>query len=500
MSTTFRSPGLVVQTVRRNVSQDAVVVVPGIMGSVLKGPNGVLWGFRLGSYARLWSRSGSSLNALALSEDQLGRLTDEARELTTDEIDGRFDHVAATGLLKLPAYAPFLHGFEPYDSLIQRVGRCVAHPDAILEFAYDWRLPVAYNARRLAVKAADHLQRWRAHPDHEAVRRLRPDGRPARLVFVAHSMGGLLCRALERDGEHHLDIRATITLGTPFDGAVKAAMILSRGEYAPVPLPRQRLHAMATTLPGIHDLLPCYRCVEQDDDGDPRRLTPTDVAEFGGHEQLAAKAFAFHQRTSPLQLVNHHALVGTAQPTLQSLSLRDGLVIPHRHTFQLHTDEGFVREGSGVLVRIDDGGDGTVPRSSATLGGLRPSTLPQQHGSLARASEAVQLVCDVITERDAGAPRLGEGELGLEIPDVVAPGTQWSAVVSGVDSPNGATCLITDAQGRQIDRPRLQRCDGRWQAAIVLPDPGIFRVIVEGGGTSAITQLVLAHDDGSPDD
>jgi hypothetical protein len=65
-------------------------------------------------------------------------------------------------------------------------------------------------------------------------------------------MGGLLTRTLPND----LDIRATVTLATPFDGAAKAALILNTGRGTPLLLPRERLRAMAKTLPGLHDLLP----------------------------------------------------------------------------------------------------------------------------------------------------------------------------------------------------------------------------------------------------
>ncbi|MBQ1009769.1 hypothetical protein KBX53_02115 [Micromonospora sp. M51] len=483
-------------SVRRNITQDAVIVVPGIMGSVLTGPDETLWGFELGTYARMWSGESSPLDALALDDDQLVRLTDESRKLTPEEVAGRFDNVTATGLLRFPAYAPLVRASEPYGSLVRSIGRCVAHQDAILEFAYDWRLPVRYNAKRLAIKAAEHLRRWRAHPRHDEARRLRPDSRPAQLVLVAHSMGGLVCRALGLHDADPLNIRATVTLGTPFEGAVKAAMLLNRGQGAPTPLPRRRLRAMAATLPGVHDLLPYYRCVDQGDNSHPRRLTPADVARFGGNEHLAREAIALQRQASSLPLVEHHALIGTAQSTQQTMSLRDGFVIPHRHTFQLHSDGDFLRESNGTLVRIDDGGDGTVPRNSATLTNPRPATLPQQHGALAQTPEAIQLVCDVLTERETGSPRLGGGELGLDLPDIVAPGVEWAAVISGVNGPNDASCVVADAFGRQIDRSPVYLRDDSWRATVVLPEPGIFRVTVHGGGTSAITQLVLADDPG----
>ncbi|MGH3625402.1 MAG: hypothetical protein ACRDQ5_27080, partial [Sciscionella sp.] len=199
-----------------DVSQDAVVVIPGIMGSTLVDTvtGDTLWGLdRLGWYRQAWT-SGESLRALGNREP------------------GR---IVARGLLRFPAWAP-LGNFEPYTTLIRGLHTMVAHPDAVLEFGYDWRLPVLDNARLLARAAHAHLTAWRAHPTHDHARRISPDERPAQLVLVAHSMGGLLARALplvEGTNDSHgdvpaltPDIRATITLGTPFEGAAKVAVIL----------------------------------------------------------------------------------------------------------------------------------------------------------------------------------------------------------------------------------------------------------------------------------
>ena len=302
-----------------NVSQDAVVVIPGIMGSALRDTTTgrPLWGLRPDWYARAWA----------------GRETLRALMLTDDERAGRIGRVEATGLLRFPAFSPVLAGFEPYTTLCDRIRAMVASPKAVLEFAYDWRLPIEHNARRLATAACEHLARWRACCEHEAARRTRPDHRPAQLVLVAHSMGGLLCRALALESD---DVRATITLGTPFDGAAKVAVLLSSGRGAPLPQPRRRLRRLAATLPGLHDLLPMYRCV--DDGDDVRRLAPADVAALGGDEEHARAAQESHARLAQVRLVGHRAVIGTEQPTVSSLQLRNGVVRELHHSFLLHSD------------------------------------------------------------------------------------------------------------------------------------------------------------------
>jgi pimeloyl-ACP methyl ester carboxylesterase len=474
-----------------NVSPDAVVVIPGIMGSTLVDTTTgqQIWGLRPGWYARAWA----------------SRKIMRALMLTDDERAGRVGRVKATGLLECPAFSPVLAGLEPYTKLVNRIRATVVSPEAVLNFGYDWRLPVEHNACLLAIAAAKHLEKWRAQlekwradPEHEVARLTHLDDRPAQLVLVAHSMGGLLCRALPRIIGTTDDIRATVTLGTPFDGAAKAAVLLNSGR-GPVPLPRRRLQELAATLPGVHDLLPMYRCV---DDGDHvRRLTPADVADLGGDWKLAEAAQDSHTRLAPLRLIRHRAVIGTKQRTVQSLELRDGVVRELHHSFLVGTDGELARHPDGLLWRVPGDGDGTVPLNSAEPFGVEPFPLPQQHGQLAQTEEAINFVCWVINSRgDPFAPRLGAGEdtgdIGLDLPDVVTPGAGWAATVTGVTASEtiGLVVEVQDVQtGLRVDRPPLERRDGQIQATVRLPEPGLFRIIVSGGPTTPVSQLVMAE-------
>jgi len=90
------------------------------------------------------------------------------------------------------------------------------------------------------------------------------------------------------------------------------------------------LRQLAVGLPGIYDLLPVYRCVDETDT--VRRLEPGDIARFGGSAELARAAFELPR---PGPLPGHRALIGVDQPTASSLTLADGLVTAHPHTFRL---------------------------------------------------------------------------------------------------------------------------------------------------------------------
>jgi hypothetical protein len=472
---------------KQPLTWDAVVVVPGIMGSELVDvTNGrPLWGLADPRwYVSAWT-SGASMRALKLTEDERA---------------GRYGRVRAARLLRFPAFAPLLAGFEPYSRLLKAVREVVPHSDAVAEFAYDWRLPVAYNANLLAEFSRRHLAAWRSHAAHTNAGHsgLMEAGSP-RLVLVTHSTGGLLARELAMIPGIAEEIRATITLGTPFYGAPKAVQLLASGTGSPLLMPRARLRALAGGLPGLHDLLPVYRCVTDSKPSEnsaassahlsavhgARRLTPSDVVDLGGDAELAKASFAWHEQIAAVSPINHVQVVGSKQPTVQALTIDAGTVIGHRYTLQP------ARGAEGTAAHVDQSGDGTVPRQSAQLPGLSAMPLAQSHGALAATGEATLIVQDVLTDRRTG-PWQGAGDLGLDIPDIVGAGHPFQAVISGAEQPTDVACRVFDvAVGRQVDAPRIEMADGRLIAAIEPQGAGLYRVRIDGSGGTPVSQLVL---------
>jgi hypothetical protein len=481
-------------TVRQlpDITHDLVVVIPGIMGSELVdvASGDVLWGLHPGAYAKAWL-TGSTLRRM--------RLTDAER-------DGRYDRIEARRLLSFPSWLSFLQGVEPYTDLVRALRQVVADPAAVLEFPYDWRLPVSYNAGRLAERAMARLDWWRAQPAHEQARRDHPAGRPAQLVLIAHSMGGLLARELALIPGVSEHIRTTITLGTPFHGAPKAALMINTGRNMSPPLPANRpltsaldqdpddgVRALAATLPGIYDLLPSYRCVIStlpDGAWADRRLTIDDIVDLGGDRDLAVDSERDRTRRHDLPLSGHELLLGRAQATVQGLTVADGICAGL--DFEL-------RPFSGVLQQLNRLGDGTVPTGSAELPGRSPrARLSQQHGALARAADGIQQATDLVLEIDPDlyGPRLsGEDGIGVQLPDTTVPaGVEWAAVVTGISHPRQVVCAIESVEtGRPIGQAKVEARDGRLQAPIVLPAAGLYRIVVAGSGESPTSQLIAAR-------
>jgi hypothetical protein len=443
------------------------MVVPGIMGSELYDTlaGRTIWGLEPATLVSALSAPvGGVLSRLAVTDEDARR-------------------VKPVGLVRFPTHLAWLKGLEPYTRLTVRLREVVRRPDAVAEFPYDWRLSVAHNARLLADAVHRHLTTWRRVSD-------RPD---ARIVLVAHSMGGLLCQAMAGISGATNDVRSTITLGTPFDGAAAAALMLAEpGDGVGVGIRMRRaLTAAARTMPGVYDLLPAYGCVDTGDH--VKHLTVDDIVALGGQRDLAETAVAHRtERTGLRQPGHHRALIGVDQPTISTLRLSAGAAAGTFDTFQLDPDGELRRDRHGRLERFPGGGDATVPRNSALPHKFDPMVLGQQHTTLAHSDEAITFIRDVVVHgRVTDHPRLGEGNLGLVVPDLITPGEEWLGELTGID-PMFAKISITNS-GTLIDAPPppAHHRDGRVCFTAVVDRPGLYRVRVDGGATPVV-QYVLA--------
>ncbi|MFD9584047.1 esterase/lipase family protein [Streptomyces sp. NPDC059980] len=438
----------------------------------------MLWGMaKVAEYAARWDLD-KGMDALALTEDERA---------------GRLGRVVPGRLLRTPGWMPLTDGVEPYTPLVKSLREAVVHPDAIDEFGYDWRLPVEYNATLLADAVERHLAAWRAHPDCLAARAGAPDRAPARIVLVAHSMGGLLTAALASIPGAVDDVRAVLTVGTPFHGSVKAMEMLNSGRGM-LGLPAKNLSRLARTLPGVHDLLPSYRCLDTGDD--VVALTPGAVESIGGDRELACQAFELHARLDKVVLPGHRIVEGTAQHTAQSLRIRDGVVEARYVSYDRHDDGELLRDEIGRLVEFDHGGDGTVYRYSTTHGEVDVYSVAQQHAALPVTRSVIDVVLGLLTGDRRGA-RLGGTDVGLDLPDRVSVGIDFEVVVRTEQDPARVSCLVEDA-GAEILKDPVRRpllmpvpgTDGVLSARVSLAEPGLYRVKVGGGG-DPVTRLVM---------
>ena len=118
------------------------------------------------------------------------------------------------------------------------------------------------------------------------------------------------------------------------------------------------------------------------------------------------------------------------------------------------------------------------------------ATLAQQHGPVAKSKESIDFVQIVLLGGDAA--RLGDGEIGIELPDLVSEHEEITVTISGVDGPTDATVVVRDEDGLTIDHPTVFYGDGSYRATFGPLSEGIYQVEVER--ESAVSQRVLVTD------
>jgi hypothetical protein len=184
---------------------DVIVLVPGILGSALVKDGREVWGASGSSIAGNLITFGNALRTLELPH-RIGY---------NDPKDG----VTAPHVLPKLYMVPTFWKADGYGRLTNRLKERFTLTLAIdgqagnlLEFPYDWRLSNQLNAQRLSEAVTPVLDRWRQTTKN-------PN---AKLIFICHSMGGLVARYfLEVLGGRELTSKL-ITIGTPYQGSINA--------------------------------------------------------------------------------------------------------------------------------------------------------------------------------------------------------------------------------------------------------------------------------------
>jgi hypothetical protein len=436
------------------VTSDAVIYLPGIMGSELVDADGkVLWGMKPSLLFRQ-AAFGNVMEAL---------------------IPRQNDGIRASRPIQWPIALPLLSAMEPYTALERRIKQTVLHDDAVRAFAYDWRGSIVDAAAALAVVARSHLSQWTARWNTLSASERRGLPEP-RLTLVCHSMGGLVGSYFAAFGDDDRIVHRIVTLGTPFGGSLNAVRALATGEQLPFGLFAKSLRDSIRRMPGVYELLARWKCVVENDA--LRRISPSDIDGIGADAALATDAIAVMDRlqaafTDSGRRPPVRCLTGTTQPTRQTVRFVDGIA-----TFE------------ELIEGTDHRGDGTVFRYAAAPPGVEPAYLPQSHGAVAKTDEATAFVAAVLTERSLGEFQAPPG-IGLRVPDIVTPGLPFSANV--LDGRPGVMCHVYDTEDNRLLNVNVARAQGQdLVATLTVPRPGLYRITASGGGFSPVEQLVAA--------
>jgi len=305
--------------------RDLVVILPGIPGSTLSKNGRLVWAPSAGAVIDAIRTLGRNVQRLRLP-DGIG-----------DDHPG--DGVEPVALMPDLHVLPGLWSANiGYDVLLTWLReRC--GPSQVLPVPYDWRLSNRYNARRLKTIVEPALGQWRSQGEEYA---------DAQLIFICHSMGGLVARRyIEREGGAEVT-RKLVTIGTPYRGALKALDQLVNGVRKGIGPFKVDLTELTRTLPSAYQLLPEYACIETS--SGLAKISETQVPDLS--TTLAQDGMRFHEELDAAALSNTydvHPIVGTQQPTLTTARIVGGVL-----------------EVSGLIEDVDRGGDATVPRLAAT--------------------------------------------------------------------------------------------------------------------------------------
>ncbi|HEU5374083.1 MAG TPA: hypothetical protein VFV38_01465 [Ktedonobacteraceae bacterium] len=328
--------------------RDMIIIVPGITGSVLQKNGKDIWAISGHTAWSVLTTLGSSLQQIKLegedhNADDLGDGVRATRLIQQIVIPGLYKSAGYSILSRL-----ITENFEVEKGTID--GDELAN---FFEFPYDWRRDNRVSARKLQNFIEKRLRQWReqryAH---------------AKVILLAHSMGGLISRYYLEVLEGWKDCRALFTFGTPHRGSVNALNYLCNG-YKKLFLD---LSDAMRTFDSVYQLLPVYEML--DVDGTYRRVAEAENIDQISKER-AQRALAFHREIE--DAVNVHwkdahyrdeyktiPIVGTRQRTLQSALLLPSGKIEVYENLPLSFDHLLA---GGDLLKD---GDGTVPRVSAT--------------------------------------------------------------------------------------------------------------------------------------
>ena len=217
-----------------------VVVLPGIGGSRLTVP---------GDPSRVvWDAAYSDVGNLLVRPERLS-------------LD-RYPALRPLGLIRSRALFGIFAKIDGYEGLLEGLAGL---PDVVFDdganpvpnlganvvaVGYDFRLGVAHAAEYLDGQVAMRLKAlW---PN--------PKDRRGRVIFVAHSMGGLVARYWLAQGDNAELCRELITLGTPHRGAPKALDLLANGvSVLGVHVIKGEVRELVRSWQSVYDLLPTER-------------------------------------------------------------------------------------------------------------------------------------------------------------------------------------------------------------------------------------------------
>jgi len=312
----------------------------------------------------------------------------------------------------------------------------------------------------------------------------------AKVILMAHSMGGLVSRYYLEVLEGWQDSRALFTFGTPYRGSLKAVNFLANG-YKQLFLD---LTEVMRSLTSIYQLLPIYKVININ--GEYHRIAEID--NLPNIDKLKAQdALAFHreieaaveQHLKDERYLRSFATVpisGVQQPTLQSATLINGKLTASEDLPEILKNRSDLGDGDGTVPKVS-----AIPiERSRELDNL---FIAEQHGALQNQAQVLDNLLNTlrISQYTLSDVRGGEPQtaISLSLDDLYLanePIALRARLVGMQDSAAGK--LKAEIESVSGDRPSLSldfvEQEKEWVLAIEDLPAGLYRVRVKAEGNS----------------
>jgi len=320
------------------------ILVPGIMGSVLKHDGQVIWP--------------GPLSSLIFSYKLMDKLLEPN--------------------LQVPDVIRKVSISTQYRSLIEDLAKCGfredSEPQTLFVCPYDWRKDNATSADTLADKVDE------AFNEH---------GGNVEISIIGHSMGGLVSRYYLESNHYNArpgfqSIRRLLTLGTPHRGSPMALSAAMGREKRLFLSAEQVLRLVSDTrYPSLYQLLP--------PEGEPFAWNEDKASEYGQiniYDNQVAQSLGLVRQNLQSAKDFHSKLDLTKRPLFQGN--------PIRYFFFFGTRQNTVSAATLLqtgnnpvmyrvrMTELDDAGDGTVPVWSAFATGMQGQPVGGEHSVIYR--------------------------------------------------------------------------------------------------------------------
>jgi hypothetical protein len=456
--------------VPRKLMRDVVVCLPGITGSVLKKDGKDVWNISGGALLSALTTFGNSISDLKLEADP-------------PDVDDLGDGITAPEVIRDVHLIPGFWKVDGYTKMLRYIEETfdVTRGKNLFELPYDWRRDNRVAARKLQRLSRGWLDDWRGSSG----------AADAKLVLVGHSMGGIISRYFLECLDGWRDTRTLVTFGTPYRGSLNALDTLVNGKKVKF----FDLTEIGRSFTAIYQLLPTYPCYDDGNGGDLAYVDEADVPQLDATKAKAALDF-------------HREIRAAVDGHLQDQAYLDGRYGLGRVVgIKQPTQQSAVRDGNRIkLLKTiggeDPGGDGTVPRPSAspleheTDEGAAYSA--ERHASLQNDDHVLLQLTGVLTgtsiewSRFRGAvPMI---DVSLDVDDLYSASEPVVIRARPDRTPaDGLVAVAVDVESgeERARRPLARRDDGLHETELGPLPEGVYRVTVLGAGTvEPVTDLV----------